>query len=383
MRILISGAGMAGLSAGIALSALGYDVTLVEHADHLRTGGSPIDIRGDALDVAQQMGVLEQIREHRVTMTERSQFVDSQGTVLAELPANEVIDSADDIEIPRLELARVLQHALPPRTRLWFGESIEALHDDGDGVDVTFVSGRRECFDLVVGADGVHSLTRRLVFGPEQDYLHHLGLYIALTTMPTTGREAERVNPILNWPGHMIGITSYDDISLGVLTFRSPWIDYDYRDIDAQKQIALDAFAGHDEWRVPEILDAVLADPELYFDSISQIHMNTWHRGRVVLVGDAAHCASGLSGRGTSLAITGTWLLAQALHTHEEDIGAAFEEYETRQRPHVDRAQASAGPGGDLIVPATRQDLDVRNARLRGPSRPAETRAITDRYSHS
>lgn len=383
MRILVSGAGMAGLSAAISLGATGHDVTLVEHAERLRTGGSPIDIRGDALEVAHRMGVLEQIREHRVTMTERSQFVDSQGTVLAELPADEVSDSVDDIEIPRLELARVLQHALPPCTRLWFGESIEALHDDGDGVDVTFVSGRRDRFDLVVGADGVHSLTRRLVFGPEQDHLHHLGLYIALATLPATGRTAERVNPILNWPGHMIGISSYDDVSLGVLTFRSPWIDYDYRDLDAQKQIVLDAFAGHDEWRVPEILDAVLADAELYFDSISQIHLDTWHRGRVVLVGDAAHCASGLSGRGTSLAITGTWLLAQALHTHGEDLEAAFEEYERRQRPHVVRAQASAGPGGDLIVPATQYDLDVRDARLRGLATPTETRAIAERYSHS
>ena len=165
----------------------------------------------------------------------------------------------------------------------------------------------------------------------------------------------------------MIGITSYDDVSLGVLNFRSPWIDYDYRDLEAQKQIVIEAFAGHDEWRVPEILDSVRADPDLYFDSMSQIHMDTWHRGRVVLVGDAAHCASGLSGRGTSLAITGTWLLAQALRAHRGDLEAAFEEYETRQRPYVFRAQASAGPGGDLIVPATQHDLDVRNARLRNP----------------
>lgn len=383
MRILVSGAGMAGLSAAISLGAIGHDVTLVEHANHLRAGGSPIDIRGDALDVARRLGVLEQIHERRVTMTERSQFVDDHGRVLAELPTDEVSDSADDIEIPRLELARVLHHALSPRTRLWFGESIESLHDDDDGVDVTFVSGRHDRFDLVVGADGVHSLTRRLVFGPEQDYLHHLGLYIALTTMRATGRAAERLNPILNWPGHMIGITGYDDVSLGVLTFRSPWIEYDYRDLAAQKQIVLDAYADHDEWRVAEILDAVRADPELYFDSISQIHMDTWHRGRVVLVGDAAHCASGLSGRGTSLAFTGTWLLAQALHTYGEDLAAALEEYETRQRPHVDHAQASAGPGGDLIVPATQHDLDVRNARLRGLATPTETWAITESYSHS
>lgn len=110
-----------------------------------------------------------------------------------------------------------------------------------------------------------------------------------------------------NYPGHLAGIATYRDKALAVLMFRSPWVEYDYHDLAAQKRILVSAFAGHSEWRVPELLDAAVADPELYFDSVSQIHMPTWHRGRVVLVGDAAHCASPLSGRGTSLALTGAW----------------------------------------------------------------------------
>ena len=364
MRILVSGAGMAGLSAGITLGTTGHDVTIVERADHLRVNGSPIDVRGDALGIAAQMGILGRIEDRKVSMTELVQFVDSSGEVLAELPGAEVSDSADDIEIPREDLARILHHALTPSTSLIFGESIESLEEDGDGVDVTFVSGRRDRYDLVVGADGMHSLTRRLAFGPETDYLRHLGLYVALVDLPAE-RGADRINPIYNFPGHMIGITRYHDTALGVLNFRAPWIEYDYRDLDAQRQIIIDAFAGHDEWRIPEILDAVRADPELYFDSVSQIHLPAWHRGRVVLVGDAAHCASGLSGRGASLAITGTWLLAQALRNHPQDLATAYAEYEQNQRPYVTRAQASVGPGGDLVVPATQQDLDARNARLR------------------
>lgn len=382
MRILVSGAGMAGLSAAVALGTTGHDVTVVERAPGLRAGGSPIDVRGDALDVARRLGVLDRIVEHRVTMTERTQFVDAGGAVLAELPVDEVSDSDDDLEIGREDLARVLQDALPPRAGLRFGESIATLHDDGDGVDVSFVSGEQDRFDLVVGADGVHSLTRHLAFGPEKDYLRHLGLYVALARMPSTRRPGAcsrsgadeaapsaggggRANPLLNWPGHLIGVTTYADVDLAVLNFRSGWIDYDYRDLEAQRQIVLDAFAGHDEWRVPEILDAVRADPDLYFDSMSQIHLDCWHRGRVVLVGDAAHCASGLSGRGTSLALTGTWLLARALLADDRALEPAFAEYEARQRPHVDRAQATAGPGAELIVPATQHDLDARNARLR------------------
>jgi 2-polyprenyl-6-methoxyphenol hydroxylase-like FAD-dependent oxidoreductase len=364
MRILVSGAGMAGLSAGITLGATGHHVTIVERADHLRVNGSPIDIRGDALDVARRMGILDQVRERQVTMTARTRFVDADGTVLAELPADEVGDSPDDVEIARADLAYVLRDALGTTTSLVFGESISELRDGDDGVDITFESGRRDHFDLVVGADGMHSLTRRLVFGPERDYLRHLGFYVALTALPAE-RGGDPGNPILNWPGHMIGITRYGDVALGVMNFRSAWIEYDHRDLAAQKRILAEVFAGHDEWRVPEILDAARADPELYFDSVSQIHMPLWSRGHVVLVGDAAHCASGLSGRGTSLALTGAWFLAQALREHPDDLGAALHDYETRQRPYATRAQDSAGPGGDLVVPATREALDARNERLR------------------
>ncbi|MFD5933499.1 FAD-dependent monooxygenase [Streptomyces sp. NPDC060333] len=261
-------------------------------------------------------------------MTDRAQFIDASGNVVAQLPGGEVSDSAGDIEIPRADLAHVLRDALPPSASLVFGESISELHDDGDGVDVRFISGKQDRFDLVVGADGMHSLTRRLTFGAEKDYLKYLGFYVALADMPAE-HSADRRNLFLNWPGHMIGIARYNDTVLGVMNFRSEWIDYDYHDLDEQKRILLDAFASHEEWRVLEILDAVRNDPELYFDSVSQIHMAAWAKGRVVLVGDAAHCASGLSGRGTSLTITGAWLLAQALQNHHRDLTAAFQEYET------------------------------------------------------
>jgi 2-polyprenyl-6-methoxyphenol hydroxylase-like FAD-dependent oxidoreductase len=167
-----------------------------------------------------------------------------------------------------------------------------------------------------------------------------------------------------NYPGHIIGIAAYNDKALGVYMFRAPWIDYDYHDLAAQKRIIVEAFAGHDEWKIPELLDAANNDPELYFDSVSQIHMPTWHRGCVVLVGDAAHCASNLSGRGTSLALTGTWFLGQALRDHPNNLELAFKQYERDQRPHVARSQATAAPGGDLLIPAAQEEIDARNRRL-------------------
>jgi 2-polyprenyl-6-methoxyphenol hydroxylase-like FAD-dependent oxidoreductase len=117
-------------------------------------------------------------------------------------------------------------------------------------------------------------------------------------------------------------------------------------------------------WKIPELIDAARRDPELYFDSVSQIDMPSWHTGRVVLVGDAAHCASGLSGRGTSLAITGTWLLAQALSDHPHNLEVALTQYERDQRPHVIYAQGTAAPGGDQLVPATQDAIDARNQLL-------------------
>ncbi|MEU6608229.1 FAD-dependent monooxygenase [Streptomyces shenzhenensis] len=364
MKILVSGAGMAGLATGMDLTATGHDVTVIERAQHLRTNGSPIDIRGEALDVAENMGILRQLQDSRVSTTDLSVFIDGAGNVIAALPVQEINDTADDIEIAREDLARILHAGLDEHTPVVFGESIRSLHDDGTGVDVVFASGKTDRFDLVVGADGMHSITRRLTFGPEGDYLEHLGFYVALTDLPSARGEAGS-NPFLNWPGHMIGIARYKNEALGVLNFRHDWIDYDYHDLDVQKQILFDTFGDHHEWRVPEILDAVARDPELYFDSVSQIHMDDWAKGRVVLVGDAAHCASNLSGRGASLAILGAWRLAQALRDHPDDLDSVYEQYEVLHRPSVDKAQAFARPGGDLVMPATHEALELRNARLR------------------
>ncbi|WP_067972707.1 FAD-dependent monooxygenase [Mycolicibacter icosiumassiliensis] len=363
MRILVSGAGMAGLSAGINLGNAGHDVTIVERAQHLRVNGSPIDIRGDSLAVARQMGVLDEIRALQVDMTARSCFVDDNGDRVADLPVEDINDSPDDTEIAREDLAHVLRKALGPSVALTFGESIAELRDDGRGVHVRFASGERGRYDLVVGADGLHSATRRLIFGPERQYLRHLGFYTALANLPDYHVDGAP-NPIYNFPGRMAGIVTYRDVALAVLSFRSSWIDYDYQDLDAQKRILTEEFAGHDRWRVPELLDAACRDPELYFDSMSQIHMPSWHRGRVVLVGDSAHCASPLSGRGTSLAITGTWLLAKALSENAKDLEAAFTQYERDQRPHVSYAQGTVGAGGDLLVPATQAAIDARNRLL-------------------
>lgn len=360
MRILISGAGVAGLAAGVVLEADGHDIAIVERAHQFRTKGAPIDIRGDAIAVADQMGILHELKARAVNMSEGARFVDHEGTPVSRLGGESFHESDDDIEVPREDICSVLESALDPSTALNFGDFIHTLVEDENGVDVAFDSGSSARFDIVVGADGLHSLTRRHTFGPEDAFVEHLGFYAAYTWFPS-GTETEDSSSILTWPGHAIGTAYYKDTALGMLQFRSPVIDYDYHDIDEQRQILLNAFAGHSEWRLPAILDCVRHDPDLYFDSVSQVHLNTWHKGRIVLVGDAAHCASALSGRGTSLALTGAWHLAQALRDHPDDLDAAFGQYQVCQRPDVTRAQEMAIGAGDLLIPDTQAGIDARN----------------------
>lgn len=366
MKILVSGAGAAGLCAGIDLARAGHAVEIVERANHLRVNGAPIDVRGEALETARSMGILDALEEHRITMTEETTFVDRSGATVARLAMREINDSPDDIELPREDLMTILRQALPEQVDLRFEESVATMVDDGDRVAVTFASGRESAYDIVVGADGVHSAVRRLVFGPEHEFTEPLGVYVALADAPGHATPGDsRVTEILNLPGLLAGVARYRDKALGIFEFRSDPIDYDYHDPEAQKRILTEAFAGIEDWKVPELIETAQRDPELYFDATSLIHVPTWHRGRVVLIGDAAHCATPMAGRGTSLALLGAWTLAEELTRHGEDLEAAFGAYEQRQRPHATAAQEFGRGGADLIVPATWEDIEARNTRLR------------------
>lgn len=366
MNILVSGAGIAGLACALELGIRGHDVTVVESARQLRLTGTPIDIRGDAIEAVDRMGLLAKIQRQRVRMSEFTQFVDSAGEPVGRIPMAEISDSDDDIELLREDLVRILADALPDPTAIRFGDSIETLTDGVDGVDVRFASDRTGRYDLVLGADGQHSAVRGLVFGPEEDYAKHLGVYFALADLPGEAHSAA-ANSIYNVPGRMAGIFRYNGKAVANFQFRSEPIDYDHHDLDAQKQILIDAFAGYRSWRIPELLDAARADPGFFFTSASQIHLPRWHRGRVVLVGDAGYCPAYLSGRGTSLALIGARFLAEELERCGNDHTAAFARYETRQRPYVTFAQNRVDGGRDRVVPATWAAIAARNESLPTP----------------
>ena len=363
MNILVSGAGIGGLACTLQLGTAGHRVTVVESAQNLRLTGTPIDIRGDAIEAADRLGLLAEIRRHRVRMSELTQFVNSRGEPVAGVPMAEISDSDDDIELLREDLVRILADALPATTAIHFGESIATLIDGGGGVDVRFTSGRTGRYDLVLGADGLHSAVRRLAFGPDMDHLRHLGVYFALADLPGEA-QSKSTNSIYNVPGRMAGIFRYNGKAVAVFQFRSAPVAYDHRNLDAQRKILVDSFAGYRSWRIPQLLDAACADPGFYFTSASQIHLTSWHRGRVVLVGDAGYCPAFLSGRGTSLALTGARFLAEELDRCGNNHTAAFAQYEARQRPYVTFAQSRATRGRNRMLPPTWAAIAARNKAL-------------------
>ncbi|GAA2892373.1 FAD-dependent monooxygenase [Streptosporangium fragile] len=368
MTVLVSGASIAGLSVAHQLAARGHEVTVVERAPALRRAGSPIDVRGEALRVAAEMGILRRVHEERVVNSGRTlftTFVDATGSPVAALPNAEASDSDGDIEIARDRLVDILHEAIGDRAEFVYGDSVTSVRQSRDGVEVAFASGAGRRFDLVIGADGIHSTVRRAVFGPEHEFRRHLGVYFSIVDLPTgSGVYGESLT--YNSPGKMAGISDFGTRTLGFLAFRSPEVAYDHHSLDEQKRLIQDAFAAENGWRVGELLDAVREASDLYFDSVSQVHMPSWSSDRVVLVGDAAHAAALFSGRGTSLAMLGASLLGEELGAANRpaDHAAAFTAYERRLRPHVERAQAGVPEARDLLVPSTAAELAARNSRF-------------------
>jgi 2-polyprenyl-6-methoxyphenol hydroxylase-like FAD-dependent oxidoreductase len=365
MDVLIAGASMAGLSAAYWFARLGHQVTVVERAEGLRPGGAPIDVRGRALGTAERMGVLRRIEAEKVSIIEPMPVLDGTGTQVASLDLRWFANETDqDVEITRDRLNQILYSVVPSTVEFRFQCTLSSLSDGAGGVDVGFSDGRRGRYDLVVGADGLHSTVRRLAFGPEKNFVRHFGYYVALVDLPNT-RQWQRA--MLNVPGLTLVVRDAGDGPQAMLLAASRELDYDHRDSQSQRAIIDSLLSRVDAWQVPA-LRAAFADPEakgFYFDSVSQTHMPSWIKGRVAVIGDAGHCAALLSGMGTTLAMVS----AETLATVCTECGADMEKvrplYHEQLRPYVEQCQAFAHEGAPIMVPATQEALDARNATFR------------------
>ncbi|MCS0638335.1 FAD-dependent monooxygenase [Streptomyces sp. LP05-1] len=371
-KVLISGASIAGPVLAHWLDRYGFEVTVVEKAAAVRGGGYAIDIRGTAREVAGLTGLLPRLREAHVD-TRRISFVDADGALIGAIRPEAVTGGVQDLdlEVPRGALADALCTPLFDRVEFLFNDSIATLDDHGDRVEVTFAGGDRRTFDLVIGADGLHSHTRRLVLGPEEPFHHYLGHVFAGFTLPNEfGLAHEGV--VWNTPGRTAALYAHepDDRVHGFLAFTREEPPFDaFRDPRAQHELVAARFPER-TWHLPRLVAAAREADDLFFDIVSQIHLPTWSRGRVALAGDAAHATSFLSGQGTSVSLVGAYVLAGELASHA-DHADAFAAYERRVRPFAERNQALATPGGTIVTPTTQEMLDTRDKALRDPAGPA------------
>jgi 2-polyprenyl-6-methoxyphenol hydroxylase-like FAD-dependent oxidoreductase len=365
-HVLVTGASIAGPAVAWQLVRRGFEVTLVERAPTIRTGGYAIDIRGSAIDVVDRMGILPAARAAHVA-TRRVTFLDGRGRPAAVLDPTVFGVAAEGrhVELPRGILTSLLFEAARPDIQCRFGDAIVALDEDPDGVDVEFRSGVRERFDLVVSGEGLHSTTRELVFGPEDPFSHYLGYCFAICELANTwGLRREAM--AFNRPGRAAILYSTSDGPTLFALFahrRPPLSAAEIADPALQVESLVHAFQG-DGWHVPEMLAGLEAADDVYCDATTQIRMPAWSKGRVALLGDAAFAPSFFTGQGTSLALVGAYVLAGALATCA-DHAAAFRAYDEITRPYVVANQATVKDGSTIVAPGTALEIWLRNAVLR------------------
>jgi len=350
LTVLISGASIAGPALAHWLARYGCTVTVVERAPGVRPGGQAVDFKGAThRTVLRRMGILDDVLARQTGGTDQT-IINAEGRAQAVIPGE---FTGGEIEIHRGDLAQLLHERTAPHCEYVFGDTITSLTETADGVDVTFARAAPRRFDLVVGADGIHSNVRRLAFGPEHDYVQHLGHYYALAELGEEVADGDAV--MYNEPGRMAAVGGPKASAFFV--FASPELDYDRTDVERQRTLVAGAYRGAG-WRVPELIAKVPEAREFYLDALARVTIDHYSRGRVVLLGDAAY-GNTLGGFGTGLAIVGAYVLAGELLAADGDHRAAFARYEEQFRGYAKISQrASAGP---FLAPPSRLRIKLRD----------------------
>ncbi|UQA59919.1 FAD-dependent monooxygenase [Polyangium aurulentum] len=352
--ILVSGAGIAGPALACRLGRAGFSVTVVERSPALRRGGQAVDFRGPVhMRVLREMGLFEALAERRTHMG-ALQVVDARGRVVFTLPPS---FASGELEIERGDLVDVLFQKSRDSAEYIFGDSIASIAQDGRGVDVTFERERPRRFDLVVGADGIHSRVRALAFGEERCYVRHHGYSVATFRVPNL-LGLERRGLIYSEPGRAVCLSSTRSVEEAVVMLVFT---------DSNEPLRA-RFAGMG-WEVPRLLPYLDGASDLYTDTISRVDVDGLSRGRVVLLGDAGYGAT-IGGQGTGVAVVAAYVLAGEL-AREADHARAFARYEAAIAGYARGCQATARHMGPFFAPRSRVAITLRNAMYRAlTSRP-------------
>jgi 2-polyprenyl-6-methoxyphenol hydroxylase-like FAD-dependent oxidoreductase len=362
----VTGASIAGPALAYWLVRYGFDVTLVERAPTIRTGGYAIDIRGTAIDVIDRMGILPAVRAEHVA-TRQVTFVNAQGRRVARVNPEDFAPGGGGrhVELARGALTSQLFDLIGSQVKHRFGDAISSLNDGPNGVDVGFKSGASEQFDLVVSGEGLHSTTRTLAFGPEANFSRYLGYCFAICELPNKyGLRREAV--IYNKPGKAAVLYSTSDgpTLYGLFAHRRPPPSLEELDDPQRQRDSIARAFADDGWQVPEMIAAMQDAEDFYFDATMQIHMPAWSAGRVAVLGDAAFGPSFFTGQGTSMALVGAYMMAGALATHAEPA-VAFETYEAATRPYMAANQGLVKEGSTMVAPGSSLQLWIRNSMIR------------------
>ena len=364
--VLISGASVAGPTLAYWLAKHGFSVTVVEQTPGLRPGGQAIDIRGVALEVVSRMGLLPAVEAHR-TRLQGASALDRAGKEIfrtSERTFSAGRFDSGDIEILRDDLVPILYQASRASSEYIFDNSISGIQQSDDSVAVEFESGPARRFDMVVGTDGIYSKTRSLAFGPSEDYLRHMDIYLSIFTV-------ENLIGLQDWQISISGekcrallYPARDNSELRIFAgFGSGLLDRNLT-IPQQKALVLENCAELG-WEMPRLFAAMEHAPVFYIGPMAQIHMPSWSRGRVTLLGDSGYCPSPMSGQGTSLALVGAYVLAAELARSRGDHTAALARYEARMRPFVGVNQALAlrdrsdDAGGDKALDEAKNAIEL------------------------
>ena len=385
--VLISGAGIAGPTLAYWLDKAGMKPTLIEAAPALRAGGYVIDFWGLGYDIAERMGILAELDREGYHMREM-RIVDDDGRRVTGFGVDvfRELTGGRFVTVRRSDLARLLFDKAKATTETVFGDEISGLEQNRDGVDVTFAHGKPRRFDLVIGADGLHSNVRRLVFGQQDRFERSLGYTVAAFEAPGYRPRDEGIYIIHNKLGCMLArFALRDDWSLFLFVLADDPGDPApaHHDIAAQKAMLHRRYDGAG-WESMAILDELDRTDDLYFDRVSQIYMPAWSRGRIALVGDAAFCASLMAGQGSALAMTAAYVLAGELARAGQAHDEAFQRYETLLRPYIATKQRGAKSFSSAFAPRTSLGLRFRNlvisaTKIPGLARWAFGRDIIDR----
>lgn len=379
MKVLISGAGVAGPCLAYWLQRHGFEPTIVERAPQLRTGGYIIDFWGAGFDVAERMGLVPQILEKGYKVRELRQ-VDRSGMRVSGFSVS-VLDRITQgryTSLPRGDLAASLYRAFEDRVDTIFDDSIAGIEDNGREVRVRFERTSSRVFDLVVGADGLHSRVRHLVFGDETRFERFLGMKVAAFAAEEYRPRDPLIYVIHREVGQQVGRFSMrDDRTMFLFVFadENPEIP---GDADGQKALLREQFSGSG-WECANILNALERSDALYLDRVSQIHMDRWAQGRIALVGDAAFCVSLLAGQGSALAMVAAYVLAGELKRANGNHEIAFAKYHGRLGGFIAAKQKAAVKLTSFFAPRSRFGMFLGNQVMKLMALPFVTELAVGR----